>query len=42
MRYFVPLVILWYTLAIFYLILLRWVPLARWHAPWRSSAICCW
>src|ERR1700674_4990786 len=33
MRYFVPLVILWYTLAIFDVILLRWVPLARWHAP---------
>ena len=32
-RYFVPLVVLWYTLAIFYVILLRWVPLARWHAP---------
>jgi len=33
MRNFVPLVILWYTLALFYLILLRWVPVARWHAP---------
>ena len=33
LRYFVPLVVLWYTLAIFYVILLRWVPLARWHAP---------
>jgi len=33
MRVFVPLMILWYTLAIFDLILLRWVPLARWHAP---------
>ena len=32
-RYFVPLVILWYTLALFYLILLHWVPIARWHAP---------
>jgi two-component system sensor histidine kinase PilS (NtrC family) len=32
-RYFVPLIVLWYTLAIFYVILLRWVPLARWHAP---------
>src|SRR5579864_2567526 len=32
MRYFVPLVVLWYTLAIFYVIVLRWVPLARWHA----------
>ena len=33
MRYFVPLVVLWYTLALFYMILLHWVPLARWHAP---------
>ncbi len=32
-RYFVPLIVLWYTLATFYVILLRWVPLARWHAP---------
>jgi two-component system sensor histidine kinase PilS (NtrC family) len=32
-RYFVPLIVLWYTLAFFYMILLRWVPLARWHAP---------
>ena len=32
-RYFVPLVVLWYTLAIFYVIVLRWVPFARWHAP---------
>src|SRR5579872_2546039 len=33
LRYFVPLVILWYTLALFYLILLHWVPVGRWHAP---------
>ena len=32
-RYFVPLIVLWYTLAIFYAIVLRWVPLGRWHAP---------
>ena len=32
-RSFVPLVILWYTLALFYVILLHWVPIARWHAP---------
>ena len=25
-RYFIPLMVLWYTLAIFYVILLRWVP----------------
>src|SRR5579863_4075628 len=33
LRYFVPLVILWYTLALFYVILLHWVPIAGWHAP---------
>ncbi len=32
-RSFVQLIALWYTLAIFYVILRRWVPLARWHAP---------
>ena len=32
-RYFVPLIILWYTLALFYVILLHWVPIAGWHAP---------
>jgi two-component system sensor histidine kinase PilS (NtrC family) len=32
-RSFVQLIVLWYTLAIFYVILRRWVPLARWHAP---------
>src|SRR5271165_1899559 len=33
LRSFMQLIVLWYTLAIFYVILLRWVPLARWHAP---------
>jgi len=32
-KYFVPLVVLWYTLAIFYVILVRWIPHAWWHAP---------
>jgi two-component system sensor histidine kinase PilS (NtrC family) len=32
-RSFVQLIVLWYTLAIFYVILRRWVPQARWHAP---------
>jgi two-component system, NtrC family, sensor histidine kinase PilS len=32
-RSFVQLIVLWYTLAIFYVILQRWVPRARWHAP---------
>ena len=31
-RYFVSLVVLWYTLAIFYTILFRWAPLVRWAA----------
>src|SRR6202040_2023503 len=30
-RYFIPLMILWYTLAIFYSIMMRWMPLASWH-----------
>ncbi len=30
-RYFIPLMILWYTLAILYSILLRWLPVASWH-----------
>ena len=32
-RAFVQLIALWYTLAIFCVILRRWVPLAGWHAP---------
>ncbi len=31
-KYFVPLVLLWLTLSTFYVILLRWIPEARWHA----------
>src|SRR5882724_1220507 len=30
-RFFLPLIIFWITLGIFHLILLRWVPQARWH-----------
>ncbi|HEY2122777.1 MAG TPA: hypothetical protein VGH07_04220, partial [Chthoniobacterales bacterium] len=32
-RAFVSLVIFWYTLAVVYVILRRWIPEARWHAP---------
>src|SRR5271169_2847553 len=32
-RYFIPLMILWYTLAIVYSILMRWMPVASWHGP---------
>jgi two-component system sensor histidine kinase PilS (NtrC family) len=32
-RLFLPLMILWYTLAIIYTILLRWMPTASWHGP---------
>src|ERR1700674_4051010 len=32
-RYFIPLIILWYALAIVYAILLRWIPIASWHGP---------
>src|SRR5580704_12443077 len=30
-RFFLPLIIFWLTLGILHLILLRWVPQARWH-----------
>ncbi len=32
-KYFVPLIVLWFTLAILHVILLRWIPEALWHAP---------
>jgi two-component system sensor histidine kinase PilS (NtrC family) len=32
-RLFIPLIILWYTLAIVYSILMRWMPIATWHGP---------
>src|SRR5229473_2559519 len=32
-RLFLPLMILWYTLAIIYAILMRWMPMASWHGP---------
>jgi two-component system sensor histidine kinase PilS (NtrC family) len=32
-RFFIPLIILWYTLAIVYTILMRWIPIASWHGP---------
>ena len=32
-RLFIPLMILWYALAIIYTILLRWMPMASWHGP---------
>src|ERR1700730_15953843 len=32
-RLFLPLMILWYTLAIIYVILMRWMPVASWHGP---------
>jgi two-component system, NtrC family, sensor histidine kinase PilS len=35
-RAFVPLIILWYTLAVIYVVLQRWVPQARWHAPLQT------
>ncbi len=30
-RYFIPWMILWYTMAIVYSILMRWMPVATWH-----------
>jgi two-component system sensor histidine kinase PilS (NtrC family) len=32
-RAFISLIIFWYTLAVVYVILRRWIPQARWHAP---------
>ena len=32
-KYFVPVILLWYFLGTCYVILLRWIPTARWHAP---------
>ena len=32
-RAFVSLIVFWYTLAVVYVILRRWMPEARWHAP---------
>src|SRR5260370_19230692 len=32
-RFFLQLMILWYTLAIIYAILMRWMPRASWHGP---------
>jgi two-component system sensor histidine kinase PilS (NtrC family) len=31
--YFIPVIILWYTLGFFLMILPRWLPHERWHAP---------
>ena len=32
-RSFISLIVFWYTLAVVYVILRRWIPQARWHAP---------
>ena len=32
-RTLIPLIVLWYTLAIFFVIMQRWLPEARWHGP---------
>src|ERR1700740_1780079 len=32
-RAFVSLIVFWYTLAVVFVILRRWIPQARWHAP---------
>ncbi|HYL09861.1 MAG TPA: ATP-binding protein [Candidatus Acidoferrales bacterium] len=32
-RYFIPLIVLWYTFGVLDLILLQWIPKAHWHAP---------
>jgi two-component system, NtrC family, sensor histidine kinase PilS len=37
-KYFVPVILLWYLLAICFVILVRWIPQARWHAPLQIVA----
>ncbi|HET8923927.1 MAG TPA: ATP-binding protein [Candidatus Acidoferrum sp.] len=37
-RFFLPLIIFWITLGILHLILLRWVPQARWHGGLQVAA----
>jgi len=37
-RFFLPLIIFWLTLGIIHLILLRWLPLARWHGGLQVTA----
>ena len=32
-RYFLPLIVFWITLGTIHIILLRWLPYARWHGP---------
>ena len=32
-RAFISLIVFWYTLAVVYVILRRWIPQVRWHAP---------
>jgi two-component system, NtrC family, sensor histidine kinase PilS len=32
-RAFISLIVFWYTLAVVYVIVRRWIPQARWHAP---------
>jgi hypothetical protein len=41
-RSFVQLIALWYTLALFYVILRRWMPLARCTRRCKLPAIYCW
>ena len=37
LRALLPSILLWYMLAMVYVILLRWIPNARWHAPLQMS-----
>lgn len=36
-KYFVPLILLWYTLAVLYVILRRWIRPAHWHGPLQMA-----
>ncbi|MGC1106444.1 MAG: ATP-binding protein [Candidatus Acidiferrales bacterium] len=37
-KFFVPVILLWYFLATCFVILLRWIPQARWHASLQIAA----
>src|SRR5262249_41547715 len=37
-RYFLPIIVTWITLAIFALILLKWVPTAAWHGAFQVAS----
>jgi two-component system sensor histidine kinase PilS (NtrC family) len=37
-HYFLPLIVFWITLGTIHIIVLRWIPAARWHGPWQVAS----